>query len=918
MSDEKSKLKHVDDYFRAKKYLSYYGVIMSAAEKRSWITDTELSQIAEYTKGYELICERCSQNNVSVDEVDWEPTVKKYIVCIQTFDSTLRQKLAVSYQKICEIAKTEYPKTVLRWHACEPLLKSEYNKWLRKFAGVRKATDIFLNDVNNDDPQEVHDQVNYAKLFRAFLNSASKEVNSALRGFEEQREQTRKSREEAKARLKREQEERIAQERAKIVAAQAAREAAERAERERIAAIERRREELRSIVNEIMPVEGKRLDAQQIDCIIDDNHSTLVIAGAGSGKTTTIIGKVKYLLHTKQCTPDEILLLSFTRKSAEEMKQRIKAETGIDMDVFTFHKLGMQIITGVEGRKPTVYDKSVQSFAREGLKKYLSNSYYRQELLNYCFLKPSRAKSVFDFNSKQEMYDYNGTSPTITIKKDYVKSRCECDIANYLYRNRIRYTYEKPYKFSTANEKYSGYKPDFYLEDYDIYIEFYAVDKYGNVPKWFEGRHGKSPREAYQDSIQWKRRLHKENGTTLVELFYADRQDDRLLEMLQNKLLDLGVQLSPMNDEELFHEAHKANSYTVSNTSEIIGSVISLVKANGYTYDFFEKINKNPKNDSIIKLAKPIARDYEQMLIESGQIDFNDMIYKACKYFKYGKATHNYKYVMVDEYQDISKARCSLLKEMRQQHDYSLFCVGDDWQSIYRFAGSDVGYILDFEEYWGETARYKIENTYRFPKEILSESGYFIMHNPAQIKKELRTSNEETGELGYICGDTENALAEKLAEKLYLLPENSTVFLIGRYTADKDMLKYENSPFSFHVDTVASKQMVTLAQRSDLTIEFLTAHKSKGLQADYVFILNNKHKGMGFPSRIHSDPVINFLLRKSDDYPYSEERRLFYVALTRAKKSVYLLLLNGNTSVFADELRGVSRGFDVFKFMKLW
>lgn len=911
MANEKNKLQHVDDYFRAHRYLAEYRLIMSLAEHNCHISVAAMKRLSEYSKGYEFICGRCRENGVKVDDLEWWPEVKEYIDCVRSFDRTFRKKLAVNYQKQCKRAQDEYYRTVLKWKSSELMLKSEYSKWYNRFVGERMATDIFLNDVEGNDPQEVHDQVNYAKLFKAFLDTASKEIDTTILGFENERIQRRRAAEEAAAKAKAEREERLAKE-------QAAREAAERAERERIAAIERRREELREIINGIMPVEGKQLDTQQIDCILDDNRSALVIAGAGSGKTTTIIGKVKYLLHTKQCRPEEILLLSFTHKSAEEMKQRVKAETGIDMNVFTFHKLGMQVITEVEGTQPTVYDKSTQFFARQAMKKYLSNSYYRQELLNYCFLKPSRAKSIFEFRSEQEMYDYNSTSPTVTINKDYVKSRCECEIANFLYRNRIRYTYEKPYKFRTANEKYSGYKPDFYLEDYDIYIEFYAVDKYGNVPKWFEGRHGKTPRQRYHDSIQWKRRLHKENGTTLVELYYADRQDDRLLEVLERKLLALGVQLSPMNDEELFQEAHKANSYTVSNTSEIIGSVISLVKANGYTYDFFEKINKNPKNDSIIKLAKPIARDYEQMLIESGQIDFNDMIYKACKYFKFGKATHNYKYVIVDEYQDISKARCSLLKEMRQQHDYSLFCVGDDWQSIYRFAGSDVGYILDFEEYWGETARYKIENTYRFPKEILSESGYFIMRNPAQIKKELRTSNEETGELGYICGDTENALAEKLVEKLSLLPENSTVFLIGRYTADKDMLKYENSPFGFHVDTVASKQMVTLAQRPDLTIEFLTAHKSKGLQADYVFILNNKHKGMGFPSRIHSDPVINFLLRKSDDYPYSEERRLFYVALTRAKKSVYLLLLNGNTSVFAGELRGVSRGFDVFKFMKLW
>lgn len=651
-----------------------------------------------------------------------------------------------------------------------------------------------------------------------------------------------------------------------------------------------------------MPVEGKTLDNQQIDCIIDDNRNALVIAGAGSGKTTTIIGKVKYLLHTNKCKSDEILLLSFSKKSADEMKQRIKTETGIDMDVSTFHKLGLDTITRLEGKKPTVYSKSLQFFAREDMKKYLDNKYYRGELLKYCWLAPPRARSIFDFKTREEMFEYNGSMPTITIQGEYVKSKCELEIANYLYRNSIRYTYEKPYKFNTANKQYSGYKPDFYLEDYGIYIEFFAVDKNGNVPMWFNSKNGKSARQAYHDSIEWKRRTHWQNHTTMIEVSYADKQDNRLLETLSEKLKSCGVKLCPMTDEELYQCAKTKNGYAFQSVSEIIGTIISLVKANGYTYEYFESINKLQSNESIIKLAKPIARDYEQMLERTNQIDFNDMIYRAEKYYHFGMATHKYKYVIVDEYQDISKARCNLLKEMRKQKNFSFFCVGDDWQSIYRFAGSDVGYILDFEKFWGETEKYKIETTYRFPQEILDISGRFIMNNPAQIRKQLKTANKSIGKVGMIYGDN-NELAENLAEKLRELPPNCTIFFIGRFTDDKSILSYENTPFSVTFNNVENKYSIKLADRPDLQIDFLTAHKSKGLQADYVFILNNKHRGKGFPSRIHNEPVINFLLHKSDDFAFSEERRLFYVALTRAKYEVWLLVESGNSSVFINELK---------------
>lgn len=644
-----------------------------------------------------------------------------------------------------------------------------------------------------------------AKRFKRFLKQAEGEVTKAIDSFEDARNKEKREREEA-ARNAREK-----------------REAEDRAECGRRAAEKRRINALKRLAATLKPVEEHDLDMQQRLCIVDDSRNTLVVAGAGSGKTTTIIGKVKYLLHMGKCSADEILLLSFTKKSADEIKQRIKAETGADMDVSTFHKLGLDTITRVEGKKPTVYSKSPQFFAKEDMKNYLGNKFYREELLKYCWLNPPRARSVFDFKSREEMFEYNGSTPTITVQGEYVKSVCELMIANFLFRNRVRYTYEKPYEHNTATDRYSGYKPDFYLEDYGIYIEFFAVDKNGNVPEWFEPRHGKTARQAYHDSIEWKRSLHASHNTVLVEVYYADRQDNRLLETLAEKLKARGVILSPMTDEGLYQYAEQNSRFAFANTADIIGDIISLVKANGYTYDFFESINKLKSNESIIKLAKPIARDYEQMLKDTKQIDFNDMIYSAAKFFHFGRAAHGYKYVIVDEYQDISKARCKLLKEMREQSDFSLFCVGDDWQSIYRFARSDVGFILNFEKDWGEMVQYKIETTYRFPKEILDVSGRFVMQNPAKIKKQLRTANTDGGKVGYILDDDGN-LSERLAEKLWELPQNSTVFLIGRYTDDKSMLSYRDTPFLVNYSTADSRYTVVLADRTDLYMEFLTAH----------------------------------------------------------------------------------------------
>lgn len=346
--------------------------------------------------------------------------------------------------KICEIAKQEYEDKVVKAFSHEWLIKGEYSRWLNKFAGVRKATEIFLNEVTENGPKEVKSVVPKAKRFKRFLKQAEGEVAKAIDSFEDARNKEKREREEAarNAREKREDE--------------------DRAERGRHAAEKRRINALKRLAATLKPVEGHDLDMQQRLCIVDDSRNTLVIAGAGSGKTTTIIGKVKYLLHTGKCSADEILLLSFTKKAADEMKQRIKAETGVDMDVSTFHKLGLDTITRVEGKKPTVYSNTVQFFAQEDMKNYLGNKYYQAELLKYCWLNPPKARSVFDFKSREEMFEYNGSTPTITIQGEYVKSVCELMIANFLFRNRVRYTYEKPYEYNTANgswqDSYSLYR----------------------------------------------------------------------------------------------------------------------------------------------------------------------------------------------------------------------------------------------------------------------------------------------------------------------------------------------------------------------------------------------------------------------------------------------------------------------------
>ena len=343
------------------------------------------------------------------------------------------------------------------------------------------------------------------------------------------------------------------------------------------------------------------------------------------------------------------------------------------------------------------------------------------------------------------------------------------------------------------------------------------------------------------------------------------------------------------------------NHFVVCSVNMFTGKKFNCNK--GAYYKFREISDRlcRENNLIVIDLVESIFNRYNDYLRDNNQIDFNDMINLATKYILDGKYKHNYKYVIVDEYQDISKSRYNLLLAMRKSNDYKLFCVGDDWQSIYRFSGSDIGLITNFEKYWGKTHMSKIENTYRFSDELADISGNFIMINPNQIKKNISGKKGNRFPLAIINGYTEKNCIDFLIERLLMLESNSFVYFIGRYQFDANILNC-SSEFTLKYDNKSQMINVFLKSRPDLKIKFLTAHKSKGLQADYVVILNNKSKGMGFPSKISDLPIIDLLLEKSDDFPYSEERRLFYVAMTRSKKKTFLLTINNNKSIFISEL----------------
>jgi len=281
-------------------------------------------------------------------------------------------------------------------------------------------------------------------------------------------------------------------------------------------------------------------------------------------------------------------------------------------------------------------------------------------------------------------------------------------------------------------------------------------------------------------------------------------------------------------------------------------------------------------------------KNYERELGKNGEIDYTDMIVGGTQCLKQGEWQSRFKYILVDEYQDITLARLKMLLELREQvGDARLFCVGDDWQSIYSFQGANVNLITHFDEYVGAVCRTDLKETFRFSQQIADFSRIFITKNPMQLKKEVSSRihfNKKAKPIRVVqhgrSGIQRKKALQYAIDKILLQSQSGKeCFVLGRYKHSK--------PGDWN-------ELKKEAESKGLSIEFSTIHQSKGSEKDWVIILDNEFdfNGYGFPSGIQNDPVLNMVLDEDVIFPNAEERRLFYVAITRARKGGFLLALS--------------------------
>lgn len=499
-------------------------------------------------------------------------------------------------------------------------------------------------------------------------------------------------------------------------------------------------------------VNSKPLDTQQkIACVLDSKN-VQIIAGAGTGKTFTLIAKIKYLIAKKHVRPEDILCLSFSNTSVRDLKGKLPE----NVEVRTFHSLGRSVI------------------------------------------KQHHKVSVIENNEILAIInDYLANANTDTLK----------DILEF-------------------------------CDSYFLNIESYII-----------------------------------------------RRNDR---------------------KELLNELKEA--FTKVAFKPLFADFINLFKGNNFTKDYFSYFrssNDDKDHDIFLKIAEDFYSYYQEYLDMHQQIDFNDMINESSKLIKkYGLKKH-YRYILVDEYQDTTYTNYNLIKSLQDKTDAHLTVVGDDWQSIYGFRGTNIEFFSHFEEYFENPQRIFIKKTYRNPQELIDIAGSFIMKNPKQIRKSLKSPKNLKKPVKIIYPQKNPIEKREMIYNLIkdLSEKSDDVLILGRTNNNiNQFIKHRNLVKKGNLKKDKFLRILDKTDKSMNNVYYRTLHSSKGLEADNVIIINMVDDYLGFPSKLKTHSVLNYVNTRNYDYKYSEERRLFYVGLTRSKNNVYLISDKNNPSEFIEEL----------------
>lgn len=664
------------------------------------------------------------------------------------------------------------------------------------------------------------------------------------------------------------------------------------------------------------------LNDKQREAVISENKRLLVLAGAGSGKTKTLLQKLIYLIEEKGVSPSKILAITFTKNATNEMLDRLiisadstgeyekqlfdKRKTKIEKDkerflqqkkykwidgltVKTFHSFCYSVLRNdgvnefdnkfriIGDEKKDEEDELSKHVAPETvfeifhkiLIENCENTEYllklKRYILDYIVDKIHLKKDDNNFFSKDGKH-------FTTLDGTKVRSKSEQFIADWFYRHSIKYEYEPE-----LNVKDFSFHPDFFVPEANLYLEHISDISY--------------PTKAKEEQFQKGKLL-------LVKTFDSMTKDSALFnhtlnKVIKNRLPSDYQKSTCLNYREEFNHYH-------SDVKDFIQQVIrvtDMIKVENISIDTVLQNARKDQHERIrnfYELAIPIVKGFIDYCTNKSYLDFNDLISKSTSLFLnhddvIQKYRNKFEYILVDEFQDVNNLQVELIK-LLLTNKTQLFCVGDDWQSIYGFRGSNVNYIVEFEKHFDNAEIIKLNLNYRSTQNIVGASNEVIKHNKFKVDKDVQASKISEHKIVVFSGNN-------LEENIQFCSEKVNELLKDGINNDEILFLYRrNKMFSPYFNFFKGE---------GTRVQGKTIHASKGLEAKVVFIIGLTEGNGGFPDIWLEDRIFQIIKKANHDILMEEERRLFYVAITRAKDKLFLITEKGNESSFLKEIPDV-------------
>ncbi|GEC31532.1 MULTISPECIES: UvrD-helicase domain-containing protein [Sinorhizobium] len=661
-------------------------------------------------------------------------------------------------------------------------------------------------------------------------------------------------------------------------------------------------------------LDGRSLSDQQREACIRLEDNNLLVASAGSGKSATMVGKVAYVLDKQLYRPEEILVLAFNKSAADELKERIYRQLAVDpgnpgCKVITFHALGRGIIEEVEGRPPQLADwvehpageaRVIEEIIDELLR---SDAEFAGLWVNLLVLHPKAdiPAEVFDSEADYERYlsvrRRKGNATVGTMAGIYVKSLQEQTVTNWLWLHSVEFEYERQIPINEGNGEIRYVHPDFYYPASKTIHEHLAINADGT-----------SPFADYVTHAENKLAAYRKAGMDVFRTTSAQASDGSLIAELEAELAKRGIRF----ERKSYAAIVKAlEPVVIKHYHKLIAICIKHIRAGHLTLDMLleraKSLHDRTRAREFAQVVWKITETYSQKLVEANRIDFDSMIANATRLVETGQYESPYSLILVEEFQDISEPRAKLIKALKHQKPFTkIFAVGDDWQSIYRFAGSDITIFTQFEANFGASWQGRLEQTYRCNQLIAETAASFVQRNPIQLKKSVRSTRPAIPRsIRVIPIDGDRGKSDFADSCLRLLKRLDT-FLGGisvQWRSDEHQKLKVMVLWRYNqLDPFRG----AMPKFEHIEVSGLSFHRAKGLEADYTILLDVSEGDYGVPSRIEDDELLNLVMPRPETFEFAEERRLFYVALTRASRGVFLLTNSREPSRYIRELSEIA------------